>query len=248
MNHNVMPNFFEASPAIKSLMQPGPISKLDYSFDLPDLTDFLPAYESMIDSGNLFRYEDYDYIHNGQVVNNLQQCRNLYTPKMHGSGYDFARRERIKTGQNLNFTVYNKSHGWFPEVKEAIPDFTRVCDAFVDKFNIDVWKVLIFKVDIDLGWHMDVDGYYGFRLFLTESDWALKFREVKPECKGKLRDMTWMGQWKEVHDTVNDTCLSDELVYRKEQTGQAFLIDSMNYVHYFTNTQPHYGVLVKGII
>jgi hypothetical protein len=246
-----MPNFFEASNRIKELMQDGPISKLDYSFEKPDFSNFLPAYEAMIDSGNLFKYEDYDYLHNDRVVNNLQQCKNLYTPIEDAfgvSGYHFARRERIQTGQNLNFTVYNKVAGWFPEIKEAVPSLVDVCDNFIDKFGVDVWKILVFKVDRDLAWHMDVDGFYGFRLFAGGTDWKLKFREVKPECKVMLRDMTWMGKWNEVNDSVPTTCLPDDMYFTQADTGQAFLIDSMNYVHYFENKEPHYGILVKGVV
>jgi hypothetical protein len=243
---NELPNFFQVSDRIQTLMSPAPISKLDYSFDQPDLTNFLPVYDGMIESGNLFKYEDYNFLHDGRVANNLTECRNLYAKT--DAGWQFLRRERMKTGQNLNFTVHNKTVGWFPEIKENFPDFVSVCDNFIAKYDIDVWKILIFKVDMDLVWHMDMDGYYGFRLFMGHDDWTLKFRAVKPEYKEQLRSMTWMGQWNEVNNSIPTTCEPDDILYTQEQTGQAFLIDSMNYVHYFENSRPQYGVLVKGVV
>ena len=241
-----MPNFFDASNRIKELMSDGPTTPLNYRFELPDMSDFLSTYEWMIDSGNLFHYENYDYVDNGKVVNNLTQCKNLYKQHEDGS-WEFLRRERIKTGQNLNFTVYNKALGWFPEMFHH-PDLVEAVNGYIKMYGIDVWKILVFKVDIDLGWHMDVDGYYGFRMFLNDGDWKLKFREVKPERKDKLREMTWQGEWMKIHDTVDETTYPEEIVYTKNELPQTFLIDSMNYVHYFENPGPHYGVLVKGVV
>jgi hypothetical protein len=246
MKLNTMPDFFMPSKRLKELAGPGPTTNLDYHFSNPDMSGFLDAFEGMIDSGNLFKYEDYDYIQNGNVVNNLEQCVNLYGKTE--TGWLFKRRERIKTGQNLNFTVYNKTVGWFPEIAANNPELVTVCDNFIEKFDVDVWKILVFKVDQDLVWHMDVDGFYGFRLFIGHDDWTLKFREIKPEYKEQLLHMTWVGQWSEVNTSVPNTTFNDEIVFDSTNLSPAFLIDSMNYVHYFTNSAPQYGILIKGVI
>jgi hypothetical protein len=243
---NTMPNFFEASERIKALQSGGPTTNLDYQFDKPDMTGFLETFEGMIDSGNLFKYEDYDYIHNGNVVNNLEQCRNLYGKT--DMGWEFKRRERIKDGRNINFTVYNKTVGWFPEIAANNPELVSVCNGFIDKYDVDVWKILVFKVDQDLLWHMDVDGFYGFRLFIGHDNWRLRFREVLPEYKDLLCQMTWNGFWNEVNDIVPTATYPNEMVFTADNLEKAFLIDSMNYVHYFDNAAPQYGILIKGVI
>lgn len=247
-----MPNFFDASDRIKAISQPAPITKLNYGFSPLSMDRFTDTIEDMIDSGRLFEYEDYDYIDGRRVVSNLEQCVNLYTPTQGAfgiTGYKFARRERIKDGRNINFVVYNKAVGWFSEIHENHSYLTYVVDEYVKKFNIDVWKILVFKVNTDLGWHMDVDGYYGFRLFLQDKDdWVLKFREVKPEYKELYKQMTWDGRWNQVHEMVDEATYPQEIVYTSKDTGQAFLINSMDYVHYFENKSTHYGVLVKGTV
>jgi hypothetical protein len=245
---NVMPNFFDRTPGIAALQPYGtPIATLDYSFAPPDMSGFTKTVESMIDSGNLFKYEDYEYLDGERVASNLHECVNLYGQTE--TGWEFKRRERIADGRNINFVVHNKHTGWFPEVKANHSDLVEVVDCYIKKYSIDVWKILVFKVDQDLRWHMDVDGFFGFRLFLVDKDdWTLKFRRVKPEWKDELRKMTWDGRWTQVHETIDETTFPDEISYKSKDTGQAFLINSMDYVHYFENTLPHYGVLVKGTV
>lgn len=243
-----MPNFFEQSEVIRYLHSNNrPLTKIWMPFDKPPMDGFLDTFDRMIDSGKLFEYEDYNYLDNGNVVNNLEQCRNLYK-KVDGE-WTFLRRERMKTGQNLNFTVYNKRNGWFPEIEQSNPELVTVCNDLIDDFKIDVFKILVFKMDQDLVWHQDMDGYYGFRLFMGHADWTLKFRKIKPEYKSALRDLTWLGHWDIVNDAVEEACFPEEIVYTAEDNlGQAYLINSMDYVHYFENTKPMWGAFIKGVV
>jgi len=243
----VMPDFFEPSAKILALEGNRPLTKLDFEFDkYPDLTNFVPVFKDMIASGNLFKYEDYQYIHNNRVVNNLDECSALYTKT--ADGYTFNRYERMDNGKTLNFTVYNKNIGWFPEIKDNFPDLVAICDKFIEQYGVDVWKILMLKVDVDLPWHMDIDGFYGFRVHVTDEPYRLDFREIKEEHKAKFLEMSWKGQWQEVDALVPTETIDPTYSYGQPDAGKAFLNNSMDYVHYFYNDRTQYIALIKGTI
>jgi hypothetical protein len=243
----IMPDFFSPSERILQLTNgyTAPFTRLDFKFKYPNLDDFVAVMKGMIASGKIYEYENYDYVQGSRHTNNLTECKSIYVKS--GNGYEYARIERLETGQNINFTLYNKNVGWFPEVKEAFPDLVEMCDRFIKEYKVDTWKIVIGRMLTDLGWHMDIDGYYGFRFHLSDNPFELAFREIKPECVEDVRRKAWTGQWKQVDETVNETTYETEYLVHRED-GQSFIFNGMNYVHHLSNNKPQFFLFIKGTV
>lgn len=241
------PDFFNPSKRILEMTDgyTKPFYHLDFDYDKPDLSSFTDTAKSMISSGNIFKYEDYSYLHNGNVVNNLEQCKSLY--KKIDDKWTYNRIERLVSGHNINFTLYTKHFGWFPEVREAHPDLVEMCEKFIDVYKIDTWKILIGRMETDLLWHMDIDGYYGFRFPLGIHPWELKFRKIHEEHAKKFLTMSWSGKFIEVNELVNTETYSEEIVIDQDE-GKSFIFNSIDYVHMLKNNHPQYFLFIKGII
>lgn len=244
----VMPDFFKPSERLLEITNgyKEPFYNLNFDCGAVDMSRFDETIQTLLKNRKIYNYEDYDFVHNGKVVNNLEQCKLFYRKDENGE-WQYNRLERLEDGRTINFTLYNKNYGWFDEIKEAHPDLVDMCDKFIKEYNVDTWKILVSRMTTDLSWHMDMDGYYGFRFPLGLHPWKLKFKKVHDDYVDIFNNMSWTGKFTELESLVPTKTYNDEYAI-DETSGKAFIFNSVNYVHALENNNPQYFLFIKGTI
>lgn len=228
------PHFFIQSDKSKLLCGDNPITSLASDNNFVDLTGFLSTYKNLIDSGNLFEYENFDYKNDTEVLNNLDVQRYIYgdaAGKPTFKRYD--RFDDLNLGP-LNLRVYNKKVGWFDEIKEAFPDLVDICNRFIVNHNVNVFAINILYVQTSLPYHLDADGFYGFRLRLNDSNFKFDFKRLFEETKEKTRLDFFQGRSNSITNNLTNFTESQEINIRSDQLGNAFVINSSDYLHQFS--------------
>lgn len=246
------PDFYQASPRMEELLKEkgdSPFLKIDFSFDSPNLEDFVKTYQKMIDSGNLFQYENWEYQDiDGKIKVNLETNKSFYS-KDENERWQFNLENRLYTDLNVNFPIYNQAIGWFPEIEAAHPDLVELVERYIQHLKLEPYRIFLLKVNKEYIYHVDLDGYYSFRLFLNpKKDWSFTFKKMKDEHKKTILNHCWVWNWQAVKDGVEsgEFCHPGEQIIKGDDLGNTFILDNLNYIHRFVTNQPNYIIFVKG--
>ena len=216
--------------------QNSPIINLNYDFAELNLDGFDQVFKEFVDSGRLFSYENYTYRDpNGDFVSNLQANPYLYSTDRFGK-ISFRRYDRFFTQPRglLDCTIYNPHIGFFPEISSRFPQLVTELQRFVQTVDLKVYRIDICLLEKYVPYHIDSDFYYGIRMNLNHSKFTFQFKKIPPQLIDSFHQDFCYPEDRNYEDLLartNDLQVSHSV--NETQSGNAFVIDSHNYLHCF---------------
>jgi len=242
------PEFFVRSNESIMLNPTLPIAPLNFNFDPINSKNFISVFKDLVDSGNLYNYENFKYEVDDNIIENLES--QVYDYVKSDTGYSFRRYARLANpGGPVTMRVHNASYGWFPEIVEFFPEMVSTIVRFILEQKIkNIFSVSVLYSNEIVPWHLDPDGYYGFRLNLNDCKFRFDFKKIIEDKKLFVQQEFLAGSGKEMRDNLDQYVESDTRTITSEELGQSFIINSVDYVHQFYSEGPSLIALVYGTV